>query len=252
MLQTLDKAVSGIAERVRERGARHALRWVRHHIHERWQERRLGIDTAAFDDWKGSAPRDDCHDYEPLAYACIERAVDLLDIRPGAETFLDYGCGKGRAVVVAATRPFRRVIGVDLVEPLCEVARGNVRRAARHFRCRDVEVVAADATQYRLPDDVSVVYLYNPFWDDTLRAVQQRILDSLQASPRRLRILYLLNEGQYDAFVECDWLRRTHDDPDFWERVRCRIYESSGVCERDAACNARPGNTNQCNVPSSE
>jgi SAM-dependent methyltransferase len=234
MLQTIRKAARGFLQRVRRRGFVHACRWTRHHLYERWRERRLGIDTAGFADWKGSVSRDDCHDYAPLSYACIERALALVEIDAGSDVFLDYGCGKGRAVVVAATLPFRRVIGVDLVDALCEIARRNVKAASRHLRCQDVEIITADATTYVVPEEVSVIYLYNPFWGETLRAVQQRIRESNERSPRRLRIVYLLNPDQIDAFTDCRWLRRTHDISDFWEGVRCAVYEFSdtSVAER--------------------
>jgi SAM-dependent methyltransferase len=155
MLQTIRKAARGFLQRVRRRGFVHACRWTRHHLYERWRERRLGIDTAGFADWKGSVSRDDCHDYAPLSYACIERALALVEIDAGSDVFLDYGCGKGRAVVVAATLPFRRVIGVDLVDALCEIARRNVKAASRHLRCQDVEIITADATTYVVPEEVS-------------------------------------------------------------------------------------------------
>ncbi|MEQ8787168.1 MAG: class I SAM-dependent methyltransferase [Pirellulaceae bacterium] len=240
MVRLLDKAIRGTMRRVRDRGVRHAFRWVGHHVYERYRERRLGVETARYDEWKGSVDKDECHDYEPLAYACIERGLDLLTMRPGEDVLLDYGCGKGRAVVVAAARPLRKVIGLDVVEPLVRAARENVERARPQLQCRDVAIVAADATQYTLPPEVTVIYMYNPFWGETLRQVQQRIEQSLRAAPRRLRIVYMLNADQNDAFQNCDWLHRTHDDPDFWENVRCVIYESRPTDVADDRGERRP------------
>lgn len=238
VVRMFDKAILGTMRRVHKRGVRHAARWIGHHLYERYRERSLGVETARFDEWKGTAPGDDCHDYEPLSYRCIERGLDLLPVRPHEDVLLDYGCGKGRAVVVAAQHPLRKVIGLDVVEELVQAARRNVLRAGPRLKCSDVEVVAADATAYCVPADVTLIYLYNPFWGETLLAVQERIRESLAAHPRRLRILYMLNAGQRDAFEQCDWLRKTHDLPDFWENVHCVIYESSAAS--GAAGDVRP------------
>jgi hypothetical protein len=51
-------------------------------------------------------------------------------------------------------------------------------------------VVRADATTYRVPDDVTVVFLYNPFRGDVLQAALTRVLESFDRAPRRLRVVY--------------------------------------------------------------
>jgi hypothetical protein len=53
-----------------------------------------------------------------------------------------------------------------------------------------VELVTADATDYRLPDDVTVAYFANPFTGDIFRTVIEQLLESLDRRPRRLRLIY--------------------------------------------------------------
>lgn len=218
--------------RTLQRGPLHAYRWVQQHLHERSEERRLGIETAEFDSWRGSVEHSSCHAYEPLAYSCIEQAITRVFPDPQNDVFLDYGSGKGRAVVVASLRPFQRVVGVELVSELCDIARRNVERARPHQQCRSVNIECADATRFHVPDDVTCIYLYNPFWDDVLLAVQDRIRESLERRPRRLRVAYLLNEDQTDAFAQCDWLHSTISRFELWERVHLAAYESNATGER--------------------
>jgi SAM-dependent methyltransferase len=105
--------------------------------------------------------------------------------------FLDVGCGMGRAVLMAAAGyPFRRVIGVELSTQLVEIAQDNLDRCRARLRCKDVVVVNADAVNYEIPDDVTVVFLYNTVRGATFAAVIQNVLDSYDRSPRMLRILY--------------------------------------------------------------
>jgi len=106
------------------------------------------------------------------------------------DTFLDYGSGKGRALLAAARFPFGRVIGVEVNEWECEIARSNARIAAPRLRCSQIEVITADATAWPVPDDVTYIYMFNPFWDETFRMMLERVLESLDRRPRALTIIY--------------------------------------------------------------
>ena len=84
----------------------------------------------------------------------------------------------GRVLMLASTRPFRQVVGVEVSAALCETARDNIvrwRRAHDDLACKDLRVVRADAATYAFPKGDLVVYLYNPFGERTL----QRVLDGL-------------------------------------------------------------------------
>jgi SAM-dependent methyltransferase len=106
------------------------------------------------------------------------------------DTFLDYGSGNGRVLLAAARFPFGRIIGVELNEPDNEIARANARIAAPRLRCPQIEVITADATVWPLPDDVTHIYMFNPFWGETFRLMLERVLDSLDRRPRLLTIVY--------------------------------------------------------------
>ena len=49
-------------------------------------------------------------------------------------TFLDIGSGKGRALLLAAEYPFRRIVGVELMPELNSMAEENIRRFASQKR----------------------------------------------------------------------------------------------------------------------
>ena len=98
----------------------------------------------------------------------------------------------GRVVLEAAERyAFRRVVGVELVPEFARAAEALLRRNAARLRASGWEIVVADAAGYRVPDDVTVVYLYDPFTGGLFDAVVDELGRSLARRPRRLRILYL-------------------------------------------------------------
>lgn len=202
-------------------------KWAWYHFYERYREWSLGIETASSHEWANSF--DDCnyHDYEPLCYACLDGALSSLNIEAGKEVFLDYGSGKGRIVTVAATYPFQRVIGVEMLPELNTIANQNIRRAQRKLKCKDVETIATDATTYSVPRDVTVIFLFNPFLGQVLRAVQQQILKSLDDNPRKLTVVYMNPSAETDLFADCGWLEQTREIPTGrWDKVRFVVYES--------------------------
>jgi SAM-dependent methyltransferase len=126
--------------------------------------------------------------YEPTPLGDFAPLLGHVPFPLESATFLDVGSGMGRAVFLAASYPFRTVIGIEFSRALHEVAKENLARIDRAgFACRDVRLVCADAASYRFPRGALVAYLYNPF-DAAMLAT---VLERLAAPPRReLAIVY--------------------------------------------------------------
>lgn len=220
--------VRNVVTNVRRFGFKYTLKLYRYRLAEKYRDSRLGIRTMGLLHQDVSAHDSDNNDYEAIDYRCLDIAFRHLNLDANNEVFLDYGCGKGRAVVVAAMHPFRRVIGIELSPELCDIAKENVRRAARKLECPDVEIVAANAMDYVVPSDVTVVFLFNPFQGRVLATVQKRIRQSLIRSPRRLRIVYMHPAKEPNGFADCDWLTKQSDLPTAnWDNVRYMVYENN-------------------------
>lgn len=114
--------------------------------------------------------------YEPTPVAEANALLDASPLEPGRSSFVDLGAGMGRVVLLAARRPFRAVIGVEISPALVEVARENVATANDPLRtAHDVRVVRGDARSYAFPRGDLTVYLYNPFRGPVLETVLQRL-----------------------------------------------------------------------------
>ena len=121
----------------------------------------------------------------------MEHALDSLPGDLKGLTFVDLGSGKGRAVLLASRRPFRRIVGVEFAQELHEAARANVARFPRSGqRCERIELVCADAADYELPHEDLVIFMYNPFRLEVMRRIAARTRESLRARPRRMYVLY--------------------------------------------------------------
>lgn len=106
------------------------------------------------------------------------------------DVLVDYGCGKGRVLLVAYTHHFERIVGVELSRELSDIARTNVEKYCRHDPTR-VEVLNCDAATHQLRDDETVFFFYNPFGPVVIDAALQNICDSLHRRNRSAWLIYV-------------------------------------------------------------
>jgi SAM-dependent methyltransferase len=182
--------LAGFKSVLRERSPGEILAGLSHRLSDEFQERRLGIRTRGF--LSGSElghVTSEFGAYLAAPYAALWWGLDRIPVTQDGDAFLDIGSGMGRVIVVAGTRRFRRVIGVEISPGLAERARENIASAGKRLRS-PVDILVADACEYQVPDDITVVHLFNPFGGSILTRVVQNIRDSLTRRPRRLSIIY--------------------------------------------------------------
>jgi len=107
------------------------------------------------------------------------------------DVFVDFGCGKGRALFVAARFPFKRVIGVEFAADLCAVARRNIgKMVCKRPEIRRVVICEGDASTFAIEEDQTFFYWFNPFDEIIMRRVLDNICDSLAHHPRHLMLVF--------------------------------------------------------------
>ena len=165
--------------------------WLRNGTTDLVFERRLGVRTSgAIELDELGIAAEGREKYKPVGWLRLRQILPPSTVSTD-DVFLDIGSGMGRAVVLAAaTYPFRRVIGVELSARLVDIAQHNIDRCKARLRCNDIEIVNADAVDYEIPDDVTVVFMYNPVRGENFAAVVKNVLDSYDRRPRTLRIVY--------------------------------------------------------------
>jgi len=154
--------------------------------------------------------------YESPDYWYIRKAASIIDPRPETDVLYDLGSGKGRILCEMARRPFKKVVGVELFEALCEAAKRNAARV--RGRKAPIEIVCDDATRVDLAE-ATVYFMFNPFGIDTMRDVVGNIGQSLATNPRRIIVVYY-NDVHADVLSACEWLRRYHV---FHTATGCRV-----------------------------
>jgi len=125
----------------------------------------------------------EAEDYQPVDPDVFRARLDRLPEELAAFTFVDIGCGKGRALLLAEEYPFRKIIGVEFSRKLAKIAAAN----AAKIGSQRISVVHTDAREFHFPPEPLVVFLYNPFSGEILRSIMKR----LGSHPSSLYILYV-------------------------------------------------------------
>ncbi len=131
--------------------------------------------------------------YLPSPWPVLKALLKRDDVSR-SDTFVDFGCGKGRVVYLAARYPFGKVIGVEISEQLSAIARSNLARNRGRLECKNVEIVTSDALDFDIPDSMTVAYFFSPFPRPIFEGVVDRILASIERTPRPVRLIYLAPE----------------------------------------------------------
>lgn len=118
-----------------------------------------------------------------------------LESRPahdvGDYTFIDFGCGKGRAVLLASEMRFREVVGVELNTGLAELAQENVEVWTKAGKALSpIRIVCGDALELEWPAGPCLVYLYNPFQGQVMRKLVERLRSRFAERPCDLEVVY--------------------------------------------------------------
>jgi predicted RNA methylase len=162
---------------------------------ERRYDRALGIDTSGVIIGKrlmiASEKNAYVKGYAGTPPAVAEHLIGAVAERARGSTFIDYGAGKGRVLLIAARHPFGRVIGIELSEPLVRIATANVAAyRERHPELCDIELVHMDASTYRLPPTPCVLFFYDPFQASLMEQIGRQVRESFIAKPRKIFVIY--------------------------------------------------------------
>jgi cyclopropane fatty-acyl-phospholipid synthase-like methyltransferase len=116
----------------------------------------------------------------------LAKVIRSLQI-PEGSVALDLGVGMGLAAITLS-RYFKLVIGVDHSPDLIAAAKRNVTKMGIdniQLHCADARVFSDGL------DQVTHVYMFNPFPESVMTIVMGNLRRSLTCAPRRLTIIYM-------------------------------------------------------------
>jgi SAM-dependent methyltransferase len=169
----------------------------------------FGVDTSGLIYELPSGHRHDLYNngYFAVAPSVFHAVMGALQLDFERFTFVDVGSGKGRALLLAADYPFRKIIGIELSPELDRIARANIARyrGARHQP--PTVSLLGDAAEFDWPPGPLIVYMWNAF----TRPVLEQVFHNLQAwfakDPQELYLVYMHPELE-STLADLPWLTR--------------------------------------------
>jgi len=151
--------------------------------------------------------------YQPVEPELFREIMGTLAIDFSQFTFIDIGSGKGRALLLAAEYPFRRIIGIELLPELDLIARQNIAKIAQtpaalsNAAQSNIETVCGNAVDCSFPNEPLLVFFFNPLPEAELKATLANLERSVREHPREVLVVYA-NPVLAGVFQGCRWLER--------------------------------------------
>ena len=117
-------------------------------------DRRFNVDTCYSED-EDRIQTDDSDiyfDYDPVKVSTFTKAIQCLKIRYEDFTFIDIGAGKGRALLMATSYPFKEIIGVEMFPYFKDIAERNIvayRNAEQNVTTSKSKILRQRLTLYQ-------------------------------------------------------------------------------------------------------
>ena len=129
-------------------------------------------------------------EYMPVNYALLEDLLFHVPTEAKQGVFLDIGCGKGRAMCVAAANGFHKVSGIDIAKELIDEAEINLQSIHNQYKLTESSLHWIDVVEYEIPNNISCVFLFNPFEQNIVETLIRKLLTSGRKPGARLYVLY--------------------------------------------------------------
>lgn len=164
------------------------------------------------------------NNYTPIEPERFAFVMDMLPLHHPDFTFIDFGSGKGRALLLASRYPFRRVIGIEFAHQLHAIAQKNLSTYPRRLMvCPEVESVCQDFLEFTLPLQPLVLFFFDPCSEVVFGRLLQKIRASTLAHPRPLFLIYVAPARKAALLDAADFLLKLarNDDLDFLVYRNC-------------------------------
>jgi len=175
-------------------------------VHDRWFDYKHGVRTEGQVFLKDSGVKSDYLEkdqrhrgYKATRVRAFRKLMHALAL-PQENVFVDLGSGMGRILLLAMEYGFTKAVGVELSSDLCSIARDNIATYQKNCPTRtQVHIIETDVAAYKVNDDESVYFLFNPFSDEILGLFFENLRMSLQRRDREVWIIY--NNPVYQEYI---------------------------------------------------
>ncbi len=145
---------------------------------------------------------DRSHEYSNSGGLHLETVLKSLKITSD-DAIVDFGSGKGGALITFSKYPFLKITGVELSPGLAAVAARNLEK----LNIKNVDMAISDAACFTDLDGYNYFYFFNPFPASIMSAVIKNIAASLGRRPRKATIIYFNPEFHESVVTDSPFVK---------------------------------------------
>jgi len=130
--------------------------------------------------------------YEPTLYLELNRLFSKYPFSSN-DHIIDYGCGKGRVLFVAAYNRCRNITGIEINKEMYIAALENLDRFKSKNRTNSIiNIYNMDAKDYNSLDEINKFFFFNPFHLKVFLKVFNLIHSSIEKHPREVTLFFYM------------------------------------------------------------
>ncbi|MCL2592689.1 MAG: class I SAM-dependent methyltransferase [Defluviitaleaceae bacterium] len=131
--------------------------------------------------------------YKPTPYRNLRKIFRKYKFTENNH-LIDYGCGKGRVLFMAALNGCKKATGIEINSDMYDIAIDNVKSFNDKHKIMDnrIQIINADAMKYQLENSADTFFFFNPFHMKVFIYVLNIIKNSVISYPRSVKI-FLIN-----------------------------------------------------------
>ena len=131
--------------------------------------------------------------YVPTPIIPFFKLMKTLNL-PKTAVFVDYGAGKGRAMILAAEcGRFCKIKGLEFSPSLYNSARENIQNYINKSGKNLFNLIYANVINYKVKAEDNFFYFFHPFNETILSQCLENIYLSLKKHPRKVFLVYQSN-----------------------------------------------------------
>ena len=173
---------------------------------DRGFDRKFGVETSGIV-WVahldiGVAQKRAAQHYEPTPTSAVRSMLKRVTIDHSEYTFIDFGSGKGRVLLLASEYPYKRIIGLEFSQSLHGIAQNNIEIwSSSRQKCPRINSICIDAREFDLPNEPLVIFFFTPFQIPVAAEVINSIQESYKQHPRPMHIIYYGANREFFALL---------------------------------------------------
>ena len=140
------------------------------------------------------------HKYEPTAYEILDQLFDELPLTTN-DSFVDFGCGKGRINFYVHHRFHCQSVGVELNDEYYQIALDN-KSSYQDTHKEQIQFHHILAQSYLPSEKDNYFYFFNPFSVEIFGHVINNIYDSIADNPRDCTLILYYPDSDYIYYLE--------------------------------------------------